>query len=175
MCAGGCLGARMYIHDSGDLDRGAADQFHILCAYTHARTHTHTHVGTHTPARVPPHVRAHTRVHAPSRMQAVLYHVPVCVLLCVCVCMSQVEFVTYASLSACDEVVEVMEAVGASERVLRLLESPPAAQVGADTHTHTRTLTHARARARRGSLACLCWLILVFRCLAALRCLVSVT
>lgn len=38
---------------------------------------------------------------------------------------------TYASLSACDEVVEVMEAVGASERVLALLEQPPAATVSA--------------------------------------------
>jgi len=44
-----------------------------------------------------------------------------------------VEFVTYASLSACDEVVEVMEAVGASERVLELLAAPPADQVAAGT------------------------------------------
>lgn len=36
---------------------------------------------------------------------------------------------TYASLSACDEIVEVFEAVGASERVMQLLEAPPADQV----------------------------------------------
>ncbi|KAJ9505602.1 hypothetical protein QJQ45_026514 [Haematococcus lacustris] len=40
-----------------------------------------------------------------------------------------VEFVTYASLSACDEIVEVLEALGASERVVDLLDQPPAPQV----------------------------------------------
>jgi hypothetical protein len=50
-----------------------------------------------------------------------------------------VEFVTYASLSACDEVVEVMEAVGASERVLDLLEQPAAPQVHSNLLHH---LTH---------------------------------
>lgn len=47
-----------------------------------------------------------------------------------------VEFVTYASLSACDEVVEVAEALGASERVMAFLDAKPAPQVASG-----RTLT----------------------------------
>lgn len=64
----------------------------------------------------------------------------------------QVEFVTYASLSACDEIVEVFEAVGASERVLRLLESPPAAQVITDTQRLHSTRISQLASLRFASL-----------------------
>jgi hypothetical protein len=76
----------------------------------------------------PPHTHTHTlpipaATHAPALM-------PACVCVSHCCSIFYVEFVTYASLSACDEVVEVMEAVGASERVLELLAAPPADQVG---------------------------------------------
>ncbi|GLI70491.1 hypothetical protein VaNZ11_015397, partial [Volvox africanus] len=42
-----------------------------------------------------------------------------------------VEFVTYASLNVCDEFTEICEAVGASERVVAMLEAPPAPQIAA--------------------------------------------
>ncbi|MEW5305275.1 MAG: hypothetical protein WDW36_007827 [Sanguina aurantia] len=42
-----------------------------------------------------------------------------------------VEFVTYASLNVCDEYTELMEALGASERVVKLLDEKPAVQISA--------------------------------------------
>ncbi|MEW5314165.1 MAG: hypothetical protein WDW38_005681 [Sanguina aurantia] len=42
-----------------------------------------------------------------------------------------VEFVTYASLNVCDEYTELMEAFGASERVVKLLDEQPAVQIAA--------------------------------------------
>eukprot|EP00201_Polytomella_parva_P022584 CAMPEP_0175045550 /NCGR_PEP_ID=MMETSP0052_2-20121109/4493_1 /TAXON_ID=51329 ORGANISM="Polytomella parva, Strain SAG 63-3" /NCGR_SAMPLE_ID=MMETSP0052_2 /ASSEMBLY_ACC=CAM_ASM_000194 /LENGTH=394 /DNA_ID=CAMNT_0016309109 /DNA_START=588 /DNA_END=1769 /DNA_ORIENTATION=- len=39
-----------------------------------------------------------------------------------------VEFITYASLNVCDEYTELMEAIGASERVVGLMDKRPAAQ-----------------------------------------------
>ncbi|GAX80034.1 hypothetical protein CEUSTIGMA_g7473.t1 [Chlamydomonas eustigma] len=40
-----------------------------------------------------------------------------------------VEFVVYSSLNVCDQYTEFMEAVGASERVIQLLEAKPARQI----------------------------------------------
>ena len=40
-----------------------------------------------------------------------------------------VEFVTAASLSVCDQWGPLMEAIGASERVMYYLDKPPAAQI----------------------------------------------
>lgn len=42
-----------------------------------------------------------------------------------------VEFVTAASLSVCDQWGPLMEAIGASERVMYYLDRPPAPQIGA--------------------------------------------
>lgn len=42
-----------------------------------------------------------------------------------------VEFVTAASLSVCDQWGPLMEAIGASERVMYYLDKPPAAQIAA--------------------------------------------
>eukprot|EP00798_Chlamydomonas_sp_ICE-L_P024557 gene24557-10168_t len=47
------------------------------------------------------------------------------------------EFVVYSSLNVCDEFTEVMEAMGASERVLKLLDGKPAPQIGS---THKKVL-----------------------------------
>lgn len=42
-----------------------------------------------------------------------------------------VEFVTYASLSVCDQWGTIMESIGASERVMEFLDKPPAPQLAA--------------------------------------------
>lgn len=42
-----------------------------------------------------------------------------------------VEFVTAASLSVCDQWGPLMEAIGASERVMYYLDKPPAPQIAA--------------------------------------------
>ena len=40
-----------------------------------------------------------------------------------------VEFAIYSSLSVCNEFTSLMEAVGASQRVMAMLDSKPAAQI----------------------------------------------